>query len=305
MQPTRTLQVAFLLLALAALVVTISRLNIATIRAALEAMSWRWAAIATAMNLLAVLVDATRWTVIVSAIRPVSFLSTIQAQLIGIVANVIFPFKLGEGARALALAAREKLSAATAITTVLVDRVLDASTLPLFVTLAGTLMPLPPDVLRYRRWIVAVLVATVAGGVAARFWVRRKRVARAKAQHLPERLLDRVVSGLRVLDQKHHIALTIGVALCAWLLRAAIIWCMFAAFNLDLPASAAVSVVALLNLSIAIVATPGNVGTFELATVGALALWDVPPEIGMSIGIAMHVLEVVPPALLGLIAVTT
>ena len=55
------------------------------------------------------------------------------------------------------------------------------------------------------------------------------------------------------------------------------------------------------NLGIAVVATPGNVGTFELATAAALAFWGVSPETALSLAIATHVIEVAPPLLIGLV----
>ena len=75
---------------------------------------------------------------------------------------------------------------------------------------------------------------------------------------------------------------------------------MLRAFHLQLPVSAAVGVLVMINIGIALVATPGNVGSFELTTAGALALWGVAPETGLSVAIAMHAIEVVPPVLLGL-----
>ena len=67
-----------------------------------------------------------------------------------------------------------------------------------------------------------------------------------------------------------------------------------------LPVSAAVRVLVIVNLGIAVVATPGNVGTFELATAAALALWGVPSDAALSLAIATHAVEIVPPVLIGL-----
>ena len=266
-------------------------------------MSVGWALLAAVVNLVGVAVDASRWRIIVSAIRRVPLVSVLQGQLVGIAANIIVPFKLGEGARAFALAALEGLPTATVLTTVLLDRVIDAAMLPLFVALASAVVPLPPSVLRYRRWMVLGFLAAAIALAAARWWFLRRQSRAVDLEHPTGGTLDRIVDGLRVLDHRHRLAATIGTALCAWSIRVVIVWCMFRAFSLDLPISAAVGVLALLNIGIAVVATPGNVGTFELASAGALALWDVPAETGMSLGVTMHLLEVIPPATLGLIAI--
>ena len=49
------------------------------------------------------------------------------------------------------------------------------------------------------------------------------------------------------------------------------------------------------------VGTPGNVGTFELATAAALALWGVPSDMALSVGLATHAVEIAPPLILGLV----
>jgi hypothetical protein len=300
---THGVRLALLALVLAALLLTLSRLDVTAIRRAVAHMSVGWAVLAASVNLLGVAVDASRWRIILSAIRRMPLSSVLQAQLVGITANVIFPFKLGEGARAFALAAREGLPTATVLTTVLLDRVIDAATLPLFVALASALVPLPSSLLRFRRPMVVGVLAAAVALAAARSWFLRRRSRAIDLEHPTGGTLDRIVDGLRVLDHRHRLASTIATALCAWSIRAAIVWCMFRAFSLDLPISAAVGVLALLNVGIALVATPGNVGTFELASAGALALWDVPAETGMSLGVTMHVLEVIPPASLGIVAI--
>ena len=75
---------------------------------------------------------------------------------------------------------------------------------------------------------------------------------------------------------------------------------MLIASHLTLPLSATITTLLIVNLGIAIAATPGNVGSFELAAAAALALWKVPSDTAFSVAIATHVVEVVPPMLIGL-----
>ncbi len=300
---TRRVRLALVALVIALLAATVSRIDLGAVAQSLARMSWRWALAAAAVNLLGVAIDAARWRIVVSAITPVSFFTACYALLVGIAGNVVFPFKLGEGARAYVLAARTGLLGATALTTVLLDRVIDVATLPLFVTLASVLLPLPDSIVRYRPWMIAIGIASVVAAAAGRLWIRRRQRDPGRVQ--PPPVIDRIADGLRLLDHHHRLAAAVGVALCSWASRAAIVWCMFQAFGLRLPVSAAVGTLAMINLGIAVVAMPGNLGTFELVTAGALALWGVSPADGLSLGVAMHALEVVPPALLGAAAVTS
>jgi uncharacterized membrane protein YbhN (UPF0104 family) len=295
-------RVRLLLLAavLTATAIAITRSDPAAIGHALAAMSWRWALVASLINLLGVVLDAARLRIIVSAVGRVTIWNALQAQLVGIVGNVLFPFKLGEGARAYVLTRRHQLPTATAVTMVVLDRVMDAVVLPLFVVLASVLLPLPARVLRFRGWMLLALMGAAAIGVV----IGRRLSARHAAGAAPGAavgIVDRIIAGVTVLGHRRRIAATIAASLASWIARAAIVWCMLRAFGLELPVSAAVSVLVIVNLGIAVVATPGNVGTFELVTAAALALWSVPADLALSVAIATHAIEVVPPALIGLV----
>ena len=296
---TRRLRFLLLAVVLIATAVAIARSDPASIGRSLAAMSWRWAVIASVVNLIGVVIDAARLRIIVSAVGRVTIWNALQAQLVGIVGNVLFPFKLGEGARAYVLTRRQRLPTATAVTMVVLDRVMDALVLPLFVVVASVLLPLPANVLRFRMGMVLALAGATLLGIGIGRCLARRHAA-GTVPDAAAGTLDRIVAGMTVLGHRRRITATIAASLASWIARAAIVWCMFGAFGLVLPVSAAVSVLVIVNLGIAVVATPGNVGTFELATAAALALWGVPADTALSVGIATHAVEIVPPVLIGL-----
>lgn len=78
------------------------------------------------------------------------------------------------------------------------------------------------------------------------------------------------------------------------------VWCVMQSFRLMLPAAAAAGVLIAVNLGIAAVAVPGNIGVFEVSAVAALALWGVPGDTAISFAIALHALEIVPTTIAGL-----
>ena len=297
---SRRTRLLILAVVLGATAYAIARSDPAEIWRAMTQMSWRWAAIAALLNLAGVIVDASRLRVIVSAVGRVKFLHVIQAQLVGIVGNVLFPFKLGEGARAYVLARHHELPTTTGVTMVVLDRVMDAVMLPLFAVLASLLLPLPPSVLKYRAWmLIALAVAVILAIVIGRRL--RARHASVGAPSLVAGTFERIIAGITILGHRHRLAAAMLITFISWCGRAAIFYCMLRAFGLDLPVSAAVSVLVVVNFGIAVVATPGNVGTFELATTAALAFWGVSTETALSLGIATHVIEVAPPVLIGLV----
>jgi uncharacterized membrane protein YbhN (UPF0104 family) len=164
-----------------------------------------------------------------------------------------------------------ELPTSTALTVVLLDRVVDAIVFPIFIVGTSVLLPLPSNVLRYRGWMLASVAATAVAIVT----IGRHRT---------------------------RLAAAVGASLVSWTARASILWCMLNAFHLVLPLSATITMLVIVNLGIAIVATPGNIGSFELAGAAALALWKVPSQTAFSIAVATHLVEVIPPVLLGFAA---
>jgi uncharacterized membrane protein YbhN (UPF0104 family) len=294
------LRLLVLVVVLVATGVAIARSDPAAIGRALVAMSWRWALVAAAINLLGVGIDAGRLRVIVRAFGSVKFWHIVQAQLVGITGSVLFPLKLGEAARAFMLTRRHEVPPATAVTMVVLDRLMDAIVLPLFVVIASVVLPMPSTVLRYRTWMLMSLVGATAAGVMIGRWLRIRHAGGQSPGALAG-TLDRIIAGVTILGDRGRLAWAIAASLASWTARAAILWCMLHAFDLSLPLSATVSTLVIVNLGIAVIATPGNIGTFELAVAAALVLWDVPSQTGLSVGIAMHIVEVVPPVLLGLV----
>lgn len=277
--------------------VGLSRLDLRAVGRAFAATAPTWAAAAALVNLLSVVVDAARWKGIVGGVRRVSIVTAIEGLLIGWVSNLVVPLKLGEGARAWFLAKREDMPIATAVSTVVLDRAVDAATLVLFATLTSLVVPLPPRVQGFRAWGLGVLAVLVCAVGIGHRWIRARQRRGAKVL---DGTIGQVLHGFVILGQQHRLAGVMSLAMLTWFVRTAVIWCVMRSFHLMLPVVAAASVLVVVNLGIAAVAVPGNVGVFELSTVAGLALWGVPSETAASFGIALHALEVVPTLILGL-----
>jgi glycosyltransferase 2 family protein len=292
------------LIAVAVVVVLLARhLDFRAMGAALATMSWRWAAAAAISNLIGIVVEATRWRFVMPPSSRASLLSTLRALLVGLVGNIVLPLKAGEGVRAVTVAKLGNVPMATAVTSVLLDRVFDFAAFPVFVALASLIVTLPAPVLRFRFWAIVVLaIAAPVCAIIASYLHRRHR--RSGVERHPD-TLTRIIEGLSVFGERRRLLPAAGAALVAWLMRTMVIWCMLRAFDLSLPTAAAVTTLVVVNLSIAAVAAPGNIGVFELSAAGALALWGVVAENGVSFGLGVHAAEVVPTAVLGVIAVMT
>lgn len=287
--------VLFLLLVL--VTVVLPRLDLRAMQAAFAEASWKWIAAGALVNLLSVVVDAARWKTVVGAVRRVSIVSAVEGLLVGWLSNLILPLKLGDGAKAWVMAQREGMPMPTIVSTVVMDRAIDSSTLVLFIVITSIVAPLPPSVRKVRTWGLAILAIAALAVVIGRRWVQRRRREGA----FVDGTVGRILTGFAILGQQHRLGRTVLVAVLAWFTRMGVVWCAMRAFRLTLPAAAAASVLVAINLGISAIAAPGNLGVFELSAVAGLALWDVPSETALSVGIALHALEIIPIVLIGLI----
>jgi hypothetical protein len=96
--------------------------------------------------------------------------------------------------------------------------------------------------------------------------------------------------------------LALALALLKKAVEVAAILCVQRAFGLSLPLSAAIVVLAVLNLATLLPLVPGNVGVFEAAVVLALTRFGVGPEQALGVAVVQHLCYFVALALPGLLA---
>jgi uncharacterized membrane protein YbhN (UPF0104 family) len=262
---------------------------------------WIWVLATAVLNLANTGVEAVRWRLLARPVAPgVRWRSTFNGFLAGIVGNVVLPLRLGDGARAYVFAEAERLPLATAISTVMLDRLLDMSAFVALAVLTVSVAPLPAQVARAIPWTVAGLGVLSASVFALVAWDRRRTRGTCPRAGWVGAQVDRLragFSGLRTV----RLGPAVAAAALSWALKVALVWTMFRAFNLPLPLAAPAVLQVVVNLGIAVAGTPGNVGSFELATMAALSLFGVPNDLAFSFGAALHVTEVLPMVALGLV----
>jgi glycosyltransferase 2 family protein len=295
-----------LAIALTVMAVILYRLDWQAVIATWARVIWLWVVAAAVVNIVDSWVQGLRWrTVLGASDVEVDATTAFWAMLVGTVGNVVLPFKLGEAARAWAVARLAKAPISTVASTVVLDRLVDLAALvmllivipPIVGPVVGVRLPSP------RALLVAVGGASLVLALAAAWWRRlRRRRRRSGAGGFGPRV-ESFVRGLNALRQHHILAQAIAWAICSWCARVMVVWAMLHAFGLDWPVMRAAMILLIINASITVVATPGNVGTFELAAAGALRLFGATPEIAMSFAVILHLAEVVPTALLGAFAI--
>ncbi|MDZ7262575.1 MAG: flippase-like domain-containing protein, partial [candidate division KSB1 bacterium] len=285
------------------LTLVLSRMDLGKSWDALTGVEWGGVICVMLLNILNTGVEAVRWRLILLSVKKgVRVYNTFTAILVGVVGNIILPFRIGDGARTYFLAREEKIDLASSFSTVVLDRIADIAIFLMLVALTTFFFPFPLSIKR---------TGLLAGGafvVVVFVLITLMRLSQSLGSKFRGKLGRRVSNSIsrftRSLSALRHSGRLLSISLLSafsWLVKLAMVHAMFRAFHLTLPLIAGAVVLVFVNLGISIANTPANLGGFELSTVAALKLFSVDIELAVSYAITLHLVEVIPTLLMGLV----
>lgn len=270
---------------------------------------------ATAVATLTFAIRAIRWRVLLlPAAGEISYSSRFATVCIGFMANNVLPARLGEFARAYSLARIEPVGVSTTLASLVVERLLDALILMMFIIpayLLGVADVTGPGPLRQ---VFIVLIAFVSLGlVTAGAMVRMPgpilRFVEKWSHRLgPDRLADRItrllasfIGGLGALRHGHVFLRAVFWSVIVWANNAFSFYLGFLAFGMDSPGiPGAMLTQTVIGFAVAIPSTPGFFGPFEAAARVTLELYGIAPARIISFAAGYHILTFIPVTLLGI-----
>jgi uncharacterized membrane protein YbhN (UPF0104 family) len=174
-------------------------------------------------------------------------------------------------------------------------------------------MQLPPDALRWVQLFGGLAVIGVIG-IAVLLWQRAlaERILAALLAKLPrlspEKWLERfrnLMSGFDALGSARGTAIVVGLTIISWIGTAGVFWAILRAFAPDASVVPPVFVMCIQGFAMAVPATPGNWGVFEV--VGRIGLVEpfkpqFSPDLAVSYIIVLHFFEYLAVNVVGVIA---
>ncbi len=260
---------------------------------------------------------AVRWKLLLRADTgtDVPFWPRWHAVAMGFMANNVLPLRAGELVRAYAISTLGQVRLTGAITSLVVERVFDALTLVLLLSVGLLLSDLPASTViagiplaRIATFAgVGALIAVVLGALLIARPEVMERIIRGV---LPEGGLQaRLVSighgitdGLVGLRSPARLGGVIFWSLAMWLVSAASFYVMFAAFDIKMSFGGALLLQSAMAFGIAVPSTPGFFGPFEAALVAVLSLFGVSDTTAFSYAVTYHLTTLIPVTLLGLVS---
>lgn len=242
---------------------------------------------------------ASRWQLLFRPARHPRWLDLLSAMMVGFLVNTVLPARLGELARVYLVARVRQAASGHALSTIIVERVLDSLTLLIFLVAVMPFLPVPDLV---RRSVLALGL----GGVLV---FSAMMAMTLRADHglalfaIPLRLVPlrfrawltaQLENALHGLDTLRHPRIHLaawGWSLLIWALMGGSVYMVMLAFRLPTPATTAILLVSVLNLGMIIPSSPGYVGVYHFLAVQTLEPFGITPSLAMSFAVVLHLVN--------------
>lgn len=290
---------------------------------AFEHADWRLALLSLPIYFAGLLVRTIRWQYLLRPVKKVSTLRLYPVVIIGLMANNVLPARAGELARAYVLGEREKISKTTSLGTIAVDRLFDGVTLIPIMFIIAAIAGDKADFRVLGRDLnfagLGALMAVLFGiALGVLFYLafsdggRRflhntvHRFAPARLKPHVEGMLHSFFDGLQALRSPIDLAVAWLMSLVSWMLEATMYYVVARAFGIHEGFEIFLLMTAAANLAIAVIATQGGVGAFELVVSKTIIAFSSAAAAGhiqqdaAAYAIGLHALLLVPIVVIGL-----
>jgi uncharacterized protein (TIRG00374 family) len=253
---------------------------------------------------------ALRWRVIMDPVKQISIREMFSIFSVGQMVNVSLPALTGQAARVLLAAKRADLAKTYCATTVVLEVLFDGFSLLILLAASSTIVVFPGWLANSGLLAGAVLVVLltlllliVHNRRKIRVFGRRKLRVRyprffEKTRHVSRSFAD----ALDMLKSPRHTLLTAIFSLSVWAAHALVIVFLIEALGITVPLVAAIVILAVNSLLLMFPITPGNLGTFQVACIFSMTtLFNVPKENAVSFSILLHIMDLVPIFIAGLV----
>ena len=223
---------------------------------------------------------------------------------IGYLANNLLPLRAGEAIRSVVLGRQSGLGVVGGATAVAAERLLDVvfaatiliAALPAVGVDAGWATPVVAAGASFLGVVVLIVIARHREAIAA--WFEAKLARWPKISRLPPSIAS-AFDGLAKPSRLLRGAFWLGLS---WTLGLAFFFLVLRAFIPGAPVSWVAFGVGVLAFGIALPSSPGALGVYEAALVGALALCGVPSADSLAFAVAAHALSFALTSIFGLVA---
>jgi len=269
-----------MLLSIILLIIVFARLDWETFFKTLATFSLPYLLLATVMIIINVLLRSLRWNLI-AGVPLTQFKSFWQAASIGYLGNMIYPARAGEALRIVAIHHFVPLALERAVTSAVIDRMLDMIIAGLFVLWVLQLhsQRLHPNF--GKGAILIFIIATISLIITvyyAKNWQDKIQQWQPSGKKWQQRLKISIIHGLesvKILRQARHLFALLFITTLVFVCDFYWMWQMTSALGWSLPFTAGMTVSLFIVVGISLPSAPAYVGIFQIACVFALQLYGI------------------------------
>jgi hypothetical protein len=292
------------LLSVAALVWTLREAKLSELADDLSTMQWSWIALAVVADITVYVWHGLRWRLLLRPVVAVNVERPVRAIYIGLFANEILPFRVGELLRCYLMSRWTRLPFSVSVSSAVIERVFDGIWLYLCLLAALQVVQIPRQ-LRYlddAAYILGVVVL-IAGAVLAVALFQRHMARPFLTGARWRRRVAVLFDDLAQMGHSGYLGWAFLQSLPYLLLQVVPIWASFRAYGLDLSIVAAFVLTVFVRLGTVIPSAPGNLGVFQFLTKECLQhLYNVPAASAARFSLVLWGIVTLPLLVLGLVA---
>jgi glycosyltransferase 2 family protein len=264
-------------------------------------LDWRYVSIAVLLELSVYLAHAWRWNILLQPVARPSYWRSVQAIYIGLYANEILPLRTGELIRCYLVAHWSDFPMSIAISSAVIERILDGVWLVIALLITTQLVPLPGYLIEGTRLMGICLAVLLA--ILFFIAVHKQRAHAMVSENSWMSGLLHLIEGIHAMGNWRIMLATAGASLVYLALQIVPVWALMEAYGLDLSIWAAVVVYVVNRLGTVIPNAPGNAGVTQLFYVLGLQLFDVPQVTAKQFSLVLFGVLTLPLLIGGFVAV--
>jgi len=277
---------------------------------------------------ISLLIRTYRWKLLLKPTKVVPTKRLFPVVIVGYMANNVLPFRIGELIRSFFLYKRERINTATGLTTIFVERLMDAISLLLLIGVSAVFIPLPDTVTALSKTmdinenlLISIFVLPFAGMfimviLAAIFRKRTEFLIRLAISPLPSRVARKsydvavkLLDGFEALREKRILFGTLLLSIPIWLCESVLFYFIIMSLgintyidNTSSMIAGSVLVTGITNIGSSVPAAPGGIGLFEVIARETLVLipkFSIPRSEAAAFAAVTHLCLLIPVTLLG------
>ncbi len=233
-------------------------------------------------------------------IPKLSLMDALGSVCVGYAANNILPARLGEIARAQVVGKSCGIKRSLALSSILVERILDGAVIVLLMVLAMDSLNLPDWAIKVRQGGIALFSCALLGVFLAPY-IGPKILGLIPSKKIKE-FGEGFLEGIQLASRSIPVMISLIIlSFAVWIIEEQMFVVASNAFGLGISAFSLFFVMGVINLGILIPSSPGYIGVYHYFCTLALGVFGVPMGQAVAYGVVLHACQVIPTTIIGLL----